>query len=296
MKTLKHIVAAVLFAAFLTVSSFAQQQGPQVLSTTTLSAAIPPAVGSGVTSQITLASLTNVVASVTQGTMLWVDTEAMMVVTNSLPATGTTVLVQRGASGTRAQSHASGRTVYVSRPNLFQGYDVAGTCWTNAAQTTLPPILPWINITDGYRFDCKADGNWFRSGVGSVGTSSRAVATGFCTGTVGTAETEFLNGAACSGATTSTYRYVISTAGELANLRVFSSAAVTGGASKDVLTVFRNGSSTAITCTIAAAGTTCADTTNGVAVAVGDTITFQFVTATSDTAANVAASIGLYGQ
>lgn len=296
MKTPKNIVAAVLFAAFLTVSSFAQQQGPQVLSTTTLSAAIPPAVGSGVTSSITLASLTNVVASVTQGTMLWVDTEAMVVVTNSLPPTGTTILVQRGASGTRAQSHASGRTVYVSRPSLFQGYDQAGTCWTNAAQTTLPPILPWINITDGYRFDCKADGNWFRSGVGSQGTSSRAVATGFCTGTVGSAETELLNGAACSGATTSTYRYVISTAGELANLRVFSSAAVTGGASKDVLTVFKNGSSTAITCTIAAAGTSCSDTTNGVAVVVGDTITFQFVTATSDTAANVAASIGLYGQ
>jgi hypothetical protein len=295
MKTLKRLFA-VAFLAALTVSSLAQIQGPQVMSTTTLSAAIPPAVGSGVTSQITLASLTNVVATVAQGTTLWVDREAMAVVTNSLPASGTTILVQRGAAGTIAQSHASGRTVYVSRPNLFQGYDVSGTCWTNAAQTTLPPILPWINLTNSNRFDCKADGNWFRSGIGSQGSAAVTAATGFCTGTVGTAETEFLNGAACSGATTATYRYVVSTAGELANLRVFSSAGVTGGSSKDVLTVFKNGSSTALTCTMAAAATSCTDITNGVAVVVGDVITFQFVTATSDTAANISASVGLYGQ
>lgn len=298
MKTLKSIFAAALVASFLAAVSFGQSQGAQTLSTTTLSTALPNINGgAAATTSVTLASITNVVATAAVQTTLWVDTEAMDVVTNTVPASGTTVQVTRGTHGTKAEGHASGRTVYVGRPNLFQGFDVAGTCWSNAAGTgVVPAVLPWINLTDGFRFDCKADGNWFRSGVGSVGTSSRAVATGFCTGTVGSAETEFLNGAACSGATTSTYRYVISTAGELANLRVFSSANVTGGASKDVLTVFKNGAASTLTCTIAAAAATCTDTTNGVAVAVGDTITFQFVTATSDTAANVAASVGLYGQ
>lgn len=296
MKTLKSIFAVSVLVAFLTVASFAQQQGAQTLSTTTLSAAIPPAVGSGVTSQITLASLTNVYATVSVGTTLWVDTEAMDVVTNSIPPSGTSILVQRGAHGTKAESHASGRTVYVSRPNLFQGYDVAGTCWTSAAGTGLPTILPWINLTNGNRYDCRADGNWFRVGLGSGSSAAITAAPGFCTGVAGSAQTEYLNGAACSGATTATYSYLVATPGELANLRVLSSAAVVGGSSKDVLTVYKNGVATSLTCTIAASGTTCSDTADGVAVVAGDYIQFQFVSATSDTAANVSASVGLYGQ
>lgn len=295
MNKLKSIFSVAVLVAFSAVALIAQQQGAQTLNTTTLSSALTN-VGGGSISSVTLASVSNVTATVSIGTTLWVDTEAMDVVTNSVPPSGTTVLVQRGSHGTRAQSHASGRTVYVSRPNLFQGYDQAGTCWTSASGTGIPPILPWINLTDGNRYDCKADGNWFRSGLGSQGSAAITGVPGFCTGTVGSAQTEFLNGAACSGATTSTYTYTVTTAGELANLRVSSSAAVVGGTSKDVLTVFKNGSATAITCTIAAAGTTCNDIVNGVAVAVGDLITFQFVSATTDTAANISATVGLYGQ
>lgn len=294
--TLKSIFAVSVLVAFLTVSSFTQQQGAQTLSTTTLSAAIPPATGSTVTSQITLASLTNVTATVAVGTTLWVDTEAMDVVTNSVPASGTTILVQRGSHGTKAQSHASGRTVYVGRPNLFQGYAVAGTCWTNAAQTTLPPILPWIDLTSGFRYNCRSDGNWYRGGLGSQGSAAVTAVTAFCTGTTGSAETEYLNGAACSGATTATYSYLVATAGELADLQVYSSAVAVGGSAKDVLLVYKNGVATAITCTIAAAAATCSDATHGVAVVAGDYIQFRFVTATSDTAANISASVGLYGQ
>jgi hypothetical protein len=293
--TLNSIFAVSVLVSFLAAFSFAQQQGAQTLSTTTLSSAVT-AVGAGNTSSITLGSLSNVTATVSVGTRLWVDTEAMDVVTNSVPPSGTTILVARGAAGTKGEGHPSGRTVYVSRPNLFQGYDVAGTCWTDAAGTLLPPILPWINLTSGNRYDCKADGIWFRSGLGSQGSAAVTAVTGFCTGTTGSAETEFLNGAACSAATTATYRYTVATAGELANLRVFSSAVAVGGTNKDVLTVFKNGSASAITCTIAAAAAICSDSTHGVAVVPGDVITFQFVTATSDTAANVSASVGLYGQ
>jgi hypothetical protein len=290
-------VAALLLLAVGAVPVFAQQQGAQTLSTTTLSTAIPNVNGgSGITSYVTLASLTNVTATVSVQTTLWVDTEAMDVVTNSVPSTGTTVLVTRGTHGTKAEGHASGRTVYVGRPNLFQGYDVAGTCWSNAAGTaTVPAILPWINLTDGHRYDCRSDGNWFYAGLGSQSTAARSTVASFCSGTVGSAATEYLNYAACSGASTATYSFVVATDGELANLQVYSSAAVVGGTGKDVLTVYVNGSATAITCTIAASGTTCTDSTHGVHVAAGAYVQFQFVTATSDTAANISASLGLYG-
>lgn len=129
---------------------------------------------------------------------------------------------------------------------------------------------------------------------GSGGSTSAGQVSAYCTGTVGTAETEFMNNAACSGATTSTARQIVAAAGTLANLRVFSSANVVGGSNKDVMTVFKNGSATAITCTIAASAASCADTTHSVAVAAGDVITFQFVTATSDTAANMAAAVQKY--
>jgi hypothetical protein len=295
MKTLKSIFAATFLVALLSVASFAQIQGPQTLSTTTLSSSVT-AVGAGNISSITLASLTNVYATVSVGTRLWIDTEAMDVVTNSIPPSGTTILVQRGASGTKAEGHPSGRTVYVSRPNLFQGYDVAGTCWTDTLGTQLPSILPWINLTNGNRFDCRADGNWFKNGLGSQGSAAITAPTGFCTGTVASAATEYLNGAACSGASTATYSYLVTTSGELANLHVYSSANVVGGTSKDVLTVYKNGTATALTCTIAASAATCVDVVDGVATVAGDYIQFQFVTATSDTAANVSVSLGLYGQ
>lgn len=294
MKTLNRIFAVSFLAVFLAVACAAQQQGAQTLSTTTLSSALTN-VGAGNISSITLASLTNVTATVSIGTRLWVDTEAMDVVTNSVPASGTTILVQRGASGTKAEGHLSGRTVYVSRPNLYQGYDQAGTCWTSASGSGLPVILPWINLTDGAVFDCKSDGNWFRAKTGSQWGAAITAATGFCTGTVTSAATIFLNGAACTG-TTATYQYIASTGGEVTALNVGSTAVVVGGSSLDVLTVFKNGVATALTCTIAAAGKTCSDTTHGFIVAAGDVLTFQFVAATSDTAANVAATVGIYGN
>ena len=61
-----------------------------------------------------------------------------------------------------------------------------------------------------------------------------------------------------------------------------------------MLTLYKNGVATALTCTIAAAGTSCTDTTHAVTTVPGDVLTFQFVTATSDTAANLSASVGLY--
>jgi len=263
----------------------AQSQGSQSLTTTTLSAAISSTSSTGVV----LASASNVTATVSVQTTLYVDTEAMDVVTNSV--NGTYMQVTRGTHGTKAELHASGATVYVGRPNLYQNYDVAGTC---TASSGLAYVLPWINLSDGKRFECYSDGNWFNSGIGSQWTAAHATASSFCTGNLGSAETEYLNGAACGSATTATFGFVVPISGELANLRVSAGTAVTGGSSKDVLTVMKNGSATAITCTIAASGTSCSDLAHGVSVAAGDVITFRWVTATSDSGANIRASVGIY--
>jgi len=279
---------------------FAQQQGAQTLSTTTLSTAIPNVVGgSGITSQVTLASLTNVTATVSTQTTLWVDTEAMDVVTNSVPATGTTVTVTRGTHGTKAEGHASGRTVFVGRPNLFQGYDVAGTCWSNAAGTAvLPAILPWINLTDGYRFNCKSDGNWYRSGVGSQGTASRTTISANCnSGSPAESVAEYLNDLGCTGQTVPVLAYVVTSAGELADLYVAGLTSAVA-ANANVFAVYKNGTATAITCTIAIAAKTCNDTTHGVAVAAGDYIQILDTvgSTTTETLITPQATVGLYGQ
>jgi len=298
MKTFTRIFSVAVLGVFLAVASFAQQQGAQTLSTTTLSAAVPPATGSTVTSYVTLASLTNVTATVSVGTVLWVDTEAMDVVTNSVPSSGTTVLVQRGSHGTRAQSHASGRTVYVGRPNLFQGYAPAGTCWTNSAQTALPVILPWINLTDGTRYNCKSDGNWYLEGRGSQGSVSIDTISANCnSGSPAQNVAEYLNDLGCTGATVPVLAYTVAAAGELANLYV---TGLTSGvaANANVFTVYKNGTATAITCTIAIGAKTCNDTTHGVATVAGDYIQFLDTVGntTTETLVTPQATVGLYGQ
>lgn len=299
MKTLNRIFIAVTVVAFLTVASFAQQgNAPQTLSTTTLSASIPPATGSTVTSQITLASISNVYATVSTGTVLWVDTEAMDVVTNSVPASGTTLLVQRGSHGTRAQSHVSGRTVYVGRPNNFQGYPPAGSCWTNSAQSALPTILPWINLTDGYRYNCKSDGIWYRDGRGSQGGASLATVSAYCnSGSPAQNVAEYLNNLGCTGATVPVLAYVVSTPGELANLYVTGLTSAVA-ANANVFAVYKNGSATAITCTVAIAAKTCSDTTHSVATVAGDYIQFLDTVGntTTETLITPQATVSLYGQ
>ncbi len=284
MKTLNLIFAASLLAVLLAGATFAQQQGAQTLNTTTLSNAIT----STSSTRVTLGSVSNVTATASAQTVLWVDTEAMTVVTNG-PTSGNTVTVTRGTNGTKAETHASGRTVYVGRPNLFQGYDVAGTC------TAGNQSLPWINLSDGYRFECYSDGIWFHSGTGSAGSAAVTAVTGFCTTTFTSGAGAFLNGTACASSSTATYRYTVATAGELANLRVFSSASETAAAG-DAIVVNKNGSATTITCTIVQNAAVCSDTTHAVAVVPGDTITFAVTAATSAAAANMSASVGLYGQ
>ena len=266
--------------------------GQASLSSTTLSAAVA-GVPSNTVSLVQLASATGIVAPsfntpnqpTGNQTMLYVDHEAMLVTAVS----GTNVTVIRGYAGTFATGHISGATVRYGPPNYFVNYERFGSC-----TSTNELVLPSVNFTTGHIFTCATTGGqWAQIGNGTMSASGTQANFG-CTGTVGSAETEFLNTAACSGATTATRRIVVEQPGVIGNLRVYSSAVVVGGASKDVATVLKNGSNTTITCTIAAAGTTCSDTSHFVTVAAGDVLTVSFVTATSDTAANVSAVVGIF--
>lgn len=135
----------------------AQQQGSQTMTTTTLSQAVT----TRLTQTVCLTSLTNVTATDSVQTALFVDGEEMMVATNGVPSSGTCVLVTRGVGGVNGK-HASGATVYVSRPNQFvnldYGKEPSGTCSTTDG--FLGAIVqPFINIRSGRRWNC-IGGTW----------------------------------------------------------------------------------------------------------------------------------------
>jgi len=272
--------------------------GQASLSTTTLGAAVST---TNATS-ITLASTSTMLSSGPANqinTFLWVDRE-LMAVTTVVDSTHVTVRRAAGVgAGGRPTLHANGAKVYFSLTtsqapagNYFSNgsvvSEVAGGC-----TSTSEFVLPKIYVFSGNIYDCKSGGQWVLVGNGSMGVIGTRVAA-FCTGTVGSSQTNYANFAACSGATAATGRMVMSRTGTLANYYVYSSTAVTGGSSLDVATVYKNGSATTLTCTISAAGTTCSDTTHSVSVVPGDVITFAFATASGDTAANISHGVSIY--
>jgi hypothetical protein len=208
-----------------------------------------------------------------------------------LGVNGTTIYVNRGYQGTTVNAHVSGAKVWVGPPeyygNQYAGGNNSGP--SGACTSTALRVLPLVVPITGGVFDCRSSGQWIQIGGGATG-SIRA----FCTGTVGTGETDFLSNKACSGATSATVAQVVDTGGTLASLYVSSSAAVVGGTNKDVVTVLKNGVATALTCTIAASGTACNDLTHSVSVAAGDLLTFKIVAATSDTAADLTVALVRY--
>lgn len=228
-------------------------------------------------------------------TGLFFDFEYMDVVRVVNNATPCTVQVVRGAGGTHATLHNANTVGWVGQPSWFGGAafassglsgDPTGAC---IASTML--ALPYINIDDGKIFQCLSSGQWIQVGNGTQGSPPSQLQSDFCTGVVTSAQTEYLNDAACASSTTSLAPTVQVSRGTIYGLTVFSSANVVGGSSVDVMTVYKNGAATALTCTIAAGTKTCSDTTHSVSVAPGDQIAYQFVAATSDTAANLGASV-----
>lgn len=282
--------------------------GQVTLSTTTLGAAV----ATTTVTTITLASTSTMqAAGVTNqpNTFLYVDFECMSVLT--VPSS-TTVTVKRGGqagctgAGGRPQMHNSGATVYFANTTTYQnpafnitapqyfsngsvpnGAEASGTC-----NSATEKVLPKIYTFTGDILQCGSSGQWIKIGSGTqttIGGTIRA----FCTGTVGSAATDYLTSAACSSATTSTARYIVKGNGTLYGFEAFSSAAFVGTGSS-TFTVLKNGTATAIVCAPTAAATTCVDNTHSVAVTAGDAITINFLSSTSDTAANLSVSLGIY--
>lgn len=274
--------------------------GQTTLSSTTLSAGvtagqatIPVTSGTGIQAVVNAGAAQGGIGSPASlaSYMMFVDKEAILVRAIS----GNTITVaQRGAQGTQALAHNSGARLFFGPSTAFTTFDQSGSC-TNVLNNS-NQYLPKINMSSGNMFYCPtigtgstAFGQWVWSGIGTMGMAPSQLIRFYCTGTAGSAETEYLNGAACSGATTAAVgQQSIANTGTVYNLRVTSSANFTGGSGKDVITIQKNGTDTTLTCTAAAASTTCSDTTHGFQVVPGDIVRAKFVSATSDTAANVA--------
>lgn len=122
------------------------------LTTTTLSSAIAQPTGSTPPSQfLTVASSTGInapsVTNGTQGTMLFVDREAIRVVAQV--GSTNTWQVLRGQNGTRAVGHISGAPVLIGNPQWFKASDPLGTCAIGTEYSS-----PWINTLTGGVWVC----------------------------------------------------------------------------------------------------------------------------------------------
>lgn len=299
MKTLTKVL--LLFGVFARLST-----AQVTMTTTTLSNQVGAAAGVSGTSCFNVASATGISApafnspNVPTGNIsqLYVDKELMQVYSVS----GTYVCALRGYGTTVAKAHVSGATVYVGPPAYFSNNDQSGYCLATQLQQ-----VPVINATSGHIYSCGTNNQWAQVLDGTQTGSPVATFQFLCSGTVGSAETEYVSSTvACSGSTTQLLRWTATTAGTVANLRVSSTANFlgTGGS---IFTVLKNGVAIAgYTCAPTAATKACASMLPGftdigtvgavdsVTVAAGDTIDVSFLSASSDTAANLSVQLSVY--
>jgi hypothetical protein len=308
-KIMKNITfKTLILLAIIATAAFGQTV---TLSTTTLGAALGGASSNAPqNTTVTLASTTGMLANgpnAQVNTVLYVDKEMMYV--RTIPASGT-VVVTRGAgtgAGARIVSHANGATVYwgatqtlgsviIPATALFSlvqpNAEVTGTC-----TATNELVLPKIYSFSGDIYSCyngSSGGQWFLQSVGTFGTAGDSI-TQFCTGQLGSSATNYIGNNTCA-TTAAGVAQVMSTAGVLANMYVNAGTAVSGGSSVDVVTLFKNGSSTAITCTFATGGaaTQCSDVAHSITVVAGDYISWKIATASSDTGKDLSVRIGKY--
>jgi len=305
---MKNTIKTLILLAILATAAFGQSY---TLSTTTLSAAV--AGGSNISpsnTTVTLASTTGMLANGPNqqvNTILYVDKELMYVKT--IPSSGT-VTVQRGAgtgAGAIQAAHASGATVYwiatqtlgnVTLPaSKFVSLGQPNTEKTGTCTASNEMVLPLIYSFSGDMLNCyngSSGGQWFVQQIGTNGTFGDSI-TMSCTGALSSAATDYIENTTCA-TTTAGIAQVITTPGVLANMYVNAGTAVTGGSAVDVVTMYKNGTATALTCTFATGGaaTQCSDLSHSVTVFVGDVITWKIVTATSDAGANLSVRVGKY--
>lgn len=139
---MKKLIVISLFVALFSVLSF----GQTALPSTTLSAAIDSK-----STTITVASATGINAY-PNNTELYIDREAIVV--NSV--NGTTLTVQRGASGTRATAHVSGIAVKVGANGgaYFGNFGNVGACTASDFVYLPRPLVSITSPMNGFLEDC----------------------------------------------------------------------------------------------------------------------------------------------
>lgn len=293
MNKITQFAFLVLAMALTSVGAF----GQTAQCSTTLASAITSS--SNVQVSLTSAACLSTLPAQSLNQYLYVDNELLYVRLQAAAPT-TALSTTRGASGTHASIHASGATVYIGPGAAFSQDDTAHVGGCVATSLLYLPLLVISPLSSHQGiYDCRSNGaatpvyQWIRLANGTNNSLPEPAFTSWCSGTVGSAETEFIRQAVCSGTTTSTWRFVVPTTGYISNFRAFSTAAFVGTGGS-LFTVLKNGVATLLTCAPVAAATTCSNQTIAIPVAAGDTITFSFLSATSDTAANLSVSLGLY--
>lgn len=154
---------AVLIGGLLLAS---QGFGQTALTQTRLSAAVT----SARTTTIVVASATGITAPSTAQTLLFVDSEAMFV--NAV--NGTTLTVQRGASGTAATPHIVNARVLAGPPSAFVAFDPSGSCTNGQGLFLYSPV---VNTKDGLQWLCSTVTGEVTPGFGNGTPNSADVTT-----------------------------------------------------------------------------------------------------------------------
>lgn len=179
---------------------------------------------------------------------------------------------------------------------MKNGVATALTCTVSAAGTTAVDTSNSFSVVAGDLLSLRAvpsstptaPGNltWTTMFTGGVGES---VLMGGTNGAISNTVTNYgsmqaFSNAANWNATEVNVSSVMPTAGVIKNLQVYSPVAPAAGKSY-AYTIMKNGSTTAVTCTMANTATTASDTSNTVTYAAGDTISIQAVPTGTPTAA-----------
>lgn len=159
MKTLTRLVLLTL----LCVLTFGAVPNAQTtLPTTTLSAAVSGPPSANQTTAITIASVGSGATQLQVGYLLFVDWEAMQVLScGTVTASGatcssTSLRVQRGAAGTHTAPHVSGATVTygpASSSGPVGGFQVGPPPLGQCVRANYL-YLPWIDLTTGNQWTC----------------------------------------------------------------------------------------------------------------------------------------------
>lgn len=140
--------------------------GQTALTQTRLSSAI----SNSYTTTVVVVSATGITAPSTAQTLIMVDNEAMFV--NAV--SGTTLTVQRGASGTAAVPHIANARVLAGPPSAFLAYDPSGKCTNGQGAFLYSPV---INTKNGLQWLCSTVTGEVTPGFGNGNPSSADVTT-----------------------------------------------------------------------------------------------------------------------